>query len=154
MTIQQICTFFLNSTCFGIEVENVQEVIRQQPLTQVPLAAPDICGLMNLRGRIIPVVDLSRRLGLRSVACDIRAGTEDQPIYHIIVNAADDVVSFVVDDIGDVLECWVKTLEPPPATLDLHIRSALKGVYKLEHEFLLVLNTQKALDLSLSGRYS
>lgn len=148
MTMQLICTFFLNSTRFGIEVEDVQEIIRQQPLTQVPLAAPDICGLMNLRGQVIPVVDLPCRLGLRLVSCSI----EKQPVYNIIVHSPDDVVSFVVDGIGDIVECSSESLETPPATLDSHMRSSLKGAYKLEHDFLLVLNTQKILEPALSRR--
>lgn len=148
MTMQQICTFLLNNTRFGIEVADVQEIIRQQPLTQVPLAAPDICGLMNLRGQVIPVVDLPCRLGLRLVSCSI----ERQPVYNIIVRSTDDVVSFVVDGIGDIVECPSESLEPPPATLDTHLRSALKGAYKLEHDFLLVLNTQKILEPALSRR--
>lgn len=149
MTMQQICTFFLNCTRFGIEVEDVQEIIFQQPITPVPLAAPDICGLMNLRGQIIPVVDLPCRLGLRLVSCSIG----EQPIYNIIVQSTDDVVSFVVDGIGDIVECSPETLEPPPATLDIHLRSSLKGAYKLEHDFLLVLNTQKILDPSSPRRH-
>lgn len=148
MAIQQICTFFLNGTRFGIGVEDVQEIIRQQPLTRVPLAAPDVCGLMNLRGQVIPVVDLPCRLGLRYASCEIAEGT----VYNIIVNTANDVASFVVDDIGDILECSTDTLEPPPATLDVHIRSSLAGAYKLEGDFLLLLNTQKILDPALSRR--
>lgn len=148
MTIQRICTFFLNRTCFGIEVEDVQEIIRQQPLTPVPLAATDICGLMNLRGQVVPVVDLACRLGLRSLSCNI----EQITVYNVIVNAWDDVVSFIVDGIGDVVACPVAMLEPPPATLDPHLCSCLKGSYKLEHHFLLLLNTQKILDPALLRR--
>jgi purine-binding chemotaxis protein CheW len=139
---QQICTFFLENTYFGIGIEDVQEIIRQQPLTPVPLATPDICGLMNLRGQIIPVVDLSCRLGLRSTSCAIG----EESIYNIVVHTPDDVVSFVVDGIGDIVECPVATLEPPPATLDAYVRSCLRGSYKLDHHFLLVLNTPKILD--------
>lgn len=149
MTNHQVCTFFLSNTRFGIEVENVQEIIRQQPLTPVPLASPDICGLMNLRGQVIPVVDLPCRLGLRSTSCSLA----EETIYNIIVHTADDVVSFVVDHIDDVLECAAETLEPPPATLDPPIRAALKGTYKLEHDFLLLLNTEKILDASLFRRF-
>lgn len=152
MASQQICTFFLDQTRFGIEVEAVQEIIRQQPLTRVPLAATDICGLMNLRGQVIPVVDLPCRLGLRSTVCEIVPTREEHPIYNVIVNTPDDVASFIVDGIGDVLECANATLEPPPATLDPHIRSALKGAYKLEYGFLLVLNPLKILDPAFSRR--
>lgn len=142
MAIQQICTFFLNDIYFGIEIENVQEIIRQQPLTRIPLAPADICGLMNLRGQVIPVVDLPCRLGLRAASC----GRGDRAAYNTIVNANDDVVSFVVDDIGDVLHCHSDTFEPPPANLNSDIRVFLKGAYKLEHGFLLVLNPTQILE--------
>lgn len=145
MTTQQICTFFLNDIYFGIEIEDVQEIIRQQPLTQIPLSPPDICGLMNLRGQVIPVVDLACRLGMRSTSCRI----EEQTTYNVIVKTTDDVVSFVIDAIGDVLQCPLDTFEPPPATLDTSTRSFLKGAYKLDHNFLLVFNTEKILDSTL-----
>jgi purine-binding chemotaxis protein CheW len=147
MTIQQICTFFLNGTCFGIAVEDVQEVIRQQPLTRIPLAPDDIRGLMNLRGQVIPVIDLPCRLGLRSDSC----GLGEQTVYNIILNTVDDVISFVVDDVGEVLRCSIDNFEPPPATLNAHIQFFLKGAYKLEHDFLLVLNTHKILDSTWKG---
>jgi purine-binding chemotaxis protein CheW len=144
MAIQQICTFFLDGTYFGIEVEAVQEVIRQQPLTHIPLAAQDICGLMNLRGQVIPVIDLPCRLGLRAIACSL-----EKP-YNIIVNTAADVVSLVVDEVGDVLDCDRETFEPPPANLDVQMQFFLKGAYKLDQGFLLVLNTTKILEHSTS----
>lgn len=142
MAIQQICTFFLNDLYFGIEIENVQEIIRQQPLTRIPLAPTDICGLMNLRGQVIPVVDLSCRLGLRAASC----GRGEQIAHNTIVNANDEVVSFMVDEIGDVLQCQSDTFEPPPANLNADIRFFLKGAYKLERGFLLVLNPTQILE--------
>jgi purine-binding chemotaxis protein CheW len=130
MNAQEICTFFLNDTCFGIDIKDIQEVIRPLPLTRIPLAAPDICGLMNLRGQVIPVVDLPCRLGLRSPIPAI--DTQEQAGYHIIVNAADDVVGFTVDDIGDVLPCSMANIEPPPATLNAQMRFFLQGAYKID----------------------
>jgi purine-binding chemotaxis protein CheW len=147
MTIQQICTFLLNGTRFGIEVEAVQEIVRQRPLARVPLAAPDICGLMNLRGQVIPVIDLPYRLALRAATC----GIDQEAAYNIIVRTTDDVVSFIVDEIGDVLECDMETLAPSPTTFNAHLRSLIKGTYKLEQDFLLVLNTQKVLVQHSSG---
>jgi purine-binding chemotaxis protein CheW len=146
MAIQQICTFFLDGTYFGIEVEDVQEVLRQQPLTLIPLAAADICGLMNLRGQVIPVVDLPRRLGLRTTTCNIE---HTETPYNIIVNTAADVVSLVVDAVGDVLDCVSETFEPPPANLNAQMQFFLKGAYKLDQGFLLVLNTTKVLEHSI-----
>lgn len=142
MTIQQICTFFLEDIYFGIEIESVREVIRQPPLTRIPLAPADICGLMNLRGQVIPVVDLPCRLGLRATSCVLG----DRTAYNTIVDANDDVVSFIVDDIGDVLQCPSDTFEPPPAHLNADIRSFLKGAYKLDRGFLLVLNPTQILE--------
>jgi purine-binding chemotaxis protein CheW len=142
MAIQQVCTFFLNNIYFGIEVEDVREIIRQQPLTRIPLAPPDICGLMNLRGQVLPVVDLPCRLGLQSISCNI----SEHVTYNIIVDTDDDVVSFIVDDVGDVLHCASETFEPPPANLNSQIRFFLKGAYKLDQGFLLILNTTKILD--------
>ena len=147
MAIQQICTFFLDGTYFGIEVEAVQEVIRQQPLTHIPLAAADICGLMNLRGQVIPVVDLPCRLGLRASACSLE---QEQTSYNIIVNTAADVVSFIVDAVGDVLDCDRETFEPPPANLNAQMQFFLKGAYKLDQGFLLLLNTTKVLEHSMT----
>ncbi|MBD2079052.1 chemotaxis protein CheW [Leptolyngbya sp. FACHB-17] len=142
MTIQQVCTFYLKGSYFGIEIEQVQEIIRQPPLTRIPLAPPDICGLMNLRGQVIPVVDLPCRLGLRSASC----GIGEETTYNVIVNTIDDVISFIVEDIGDILSCDSETFEPPPANLTAHIRGFLKGAYKLEQGFLLILDTIKISD--------
>nr|MCU0552266.1 chemotaxis protein CheW [Leptolyngbya sp. Prado105] len=65
---------------------------------------------------------------------------------NIIINTPDDTVSFMVDDIGEVLQCSSAEFEPPPAHFNAHIRAFLKGAYKLDPGFLLVLNTLKILD--------
>ncbi len=145
MTNQQICTFLLDNIYFGIVVEDVQEIIRQQPLTRIPLAPPDICGLMNLRGQVIPAIDLSCRLGMRPASC----GLDVEITYNVIVSVADDVVSFIVDDVGDVLDCSSESFEPPPATLNRHMQSFLRGAYKLDRNFLLVLDTLRILNSTI-----
>ncbi len=146
MSIQQICTFFLNGIYCGIEIEEIQEIVRQQSLTRIPLAPPDIRGLMNLRGQVMPVVDLPYRLGLRSIL----SNDEEEITYNIVVNTAEDVVSFIVDAIGDIVECSIDKFEPPPATLTGHVRSFIKSAYKLDRGFLLILNSQKILDATLA----
>jgi purine-binding chemotaxis protein CheW len=141
MTEQLVCTFFLEDTYFGIAVEAVQEVIQNQPTTRVPLAPQDVCGLLNLRGQVIPVIDLPCRLGMRSVSCGL-----DQTRYNVVVRTLDDVVSFLVDDIDDVLTCPIALFEPPPATLNRQMRSFLRGAYKLDQDFLLLLDVAKLVD--------
>jgi chemotaxis signal transduction protein len=64
METKQYCTFYLDDQCFGVEVQQVQEVIRYQELTRVPLASPVVSGLINLRGQIVTAIDLRRRIGM------------------------------------------------------------------------------------------
>ena len=92
---RQYCTFFLDNHCFGIPVEKVQEVLRYQAMTSVPLAPREVCGLINLRGQIVTVIDLRTRLKLPARKPN-SVGT------NVIVRTADEVVSFLVDAMGSV----------------------------------------------------
>jgi len=141
---KQLSTFFVDRLFFGVEVEKVQEVIRYQEMTRVPLAPPVIQGLINLRGQIVTAVDLRRRLCLSE-----RAAT-DLPM-NVVVRYDDGAVSLLVDEIGDVLEVDEETFEQPPDTLDNRARELIRGVYKLEGRLLHVLDAEKALNLSING---
>ena len=86
------CTFRVGEGLYGVELERVREVLRPQPLTRVPLAPPAVAGLLNLRGHIVPAVDLRRLFGL-----------EPRPDgAQVVVRGDDGPVSLVVDAIGDV----------------------------------------------------
>jgi len=139
-TEQQFCTFFIERLLFGVEVEKVQEVIRHQGMTRVPLATELVGGLINLRGQIVTAVNLRRRLGL-----------EDSPPgqlpMNVVVRTGDGVVSLLVDEINDVVEVEQKVFEPPPDTLDAAGRELIQGVYKLKDKLLLVLDTDKAANV-------
>lgn len=138
MVEQQLCTFFLNKMFFGIDVQHVQEVIRLQAMTRVPLAPPDICGLINLRGQILAVIDLQQRLEMGE------SGMRSQG-FNIVVSADNELASLLVDDVGDVLAFTYNDLQPPPATLKGKMRQMLAGAYPLPEGFLLVLDTEKIL---------
>lgn len=84
---QQICTFYLNSTYFGIPIQEVQEIVRHQTPTRVPLAEADVCGLINLRGQIITVIDLKRRLDMPAETIERLA---DEVQYNVVINVGDD----------------------------------------------------------------
>lgn len=134
----QLCTFFLNGIYFGIDVLKVQEVIRHQEMTPVPLAPADIRGLINLRGQIVTVVDLKRRLEM------LENTTNDEQLnFNIVLNTDSELVSLLVDDVGDVVEVGDNNFETVPATLKGKIRQLLQGTYKLQDDFLLVVDPDK-----------
>lgn len=138
---QQFCTFSVDGFFFGVPVARVQEVVRHQDITPVPLSPPEISGLINLRGQIITAIDLRRRLGLP----DRPAGQQPN---NVLIHAADGSVSFLVDQIEDVLSVPLDSLEPPPATLQESLRRFLRGVSKQQDRLLLWLDEAKAMDLA------
>ncbi len=137
---KQFSTFLVDKLLFGVEVEKVQEVIRYQEMTRVPLAPPVVKGLINLRGQIVAAVDLRCRLGLRE-----RAATE-LPM-NVVIRHEDGAVSLLVDEIGDVLEVEEESFEPPPGTLSGEVRELIRGVYKLKGSLLIALDTEKVLNV-------
>ncbi|MEH2247097.1 chemotaxis protein CheW [Nostoc sp.] len=152
MTEQQICTFFLKGVYFGIDVQHVQEVIRPQAMTRVPLAPPDICGLINLRGQIITVIDLQRRLEMSELQTRSTTNLVDEPQgFNIVVCSDHEVVSLLVDQMGDVLKFAQNSFQPAPATLKGRMCQMLAGAYPLPDGFLLVLDTEKILDVNLTN---
>ena len=141
---QQFCTFFLKEQFFGVPVERVQEVIQYQEMTRVPLVPEVIRGLINLRGQIVTAVDLRRRFGMEE-----RPGSR-LPM-NVVVRTDDGAVSFLVDEIGDVLEADEENFELPPETLQGQARELVCGVYKLEERLLLVLDTERAVSSGENG---
>jgi purine-binding chemotaxis protein CheW len=141
---QQYCTFYLDGLFFGVEVRKVQEVIRYQEMTRVPLAPPVIRGLINLRGQIVTALDLRRRLSLSP-------RPQDQLPMNVVVRTDEGAVSLLVDEIGDVLEVTDETFERPPETIDGVARELIRGVYKLRERLLLILDTEKAVHLGSNG---
>ena len=135
---QQFCTFFLKEQYFGVPVQKVQEVIRYHDMTQVPLVPEVIRGLINLRGQIVMAVDLRRRLGMED------RGPAELPM-NVVVRTDDGAVSFLVDEIGDVLEVDEESFERPPDTLPAQARGLVLGVYKLKDELMLVLDSERAV---------
>ena len=144
---QQFCTFFLKDQFFGVPVEQVQEVIRYQEMTRVPLVPQVIRGLINLRGQIVMALDLRRRFGMEE-------RQEGQLPMNVVVRTDDGAVSLLVDEIGDVLDAGEEALERPPETLRGPARELVRGVYKLQERLMLVLDTERALaaeDVAMPG---
>ena len=140
-TSGQFSTFFVADMFFGVNVLNVQEVLRSQQMTAVPQAPDVIEGLINLRGQIVTAIDMRRRLRLPQ-----RAG--DQAPMNMVVRTLDGAVSLLVDEIGDVLDMDAGSYERPPENLDPAARELIRGVYKLKDRLLLVLDTDRTVDLT------
>lgn len=136
----QFCTFFLDQYLFGAPVNKVHEVLLPQAMTRVPLAPKVIVGLMNLRGQIVPVLDLRQRLKLPArLFCPLS--------LNVVVRAGESLMSLLVDEIGDVIEVRQDAFESPPATLQGSVCELLGGVYKLRGRLLLVLDVDRVGDL-------
>ncbi len=139
-TARQFCTFVLDDLYFGVEVLKVQEVIRYQDMTRVPLAPSVVHGLINLRGQIVAALDLRRRLELPDRSDDARP-------MNVVVLTADGVVSLLVDEIGDVVEVDHASFERPPDTISGAARALVTGVYKLKDRLLLALDVEQTTSL-------
>ncbi len=134
----QFCTFHLAGHEFGIAIASVQEVVRRQEVTPVPLAPAEVRGLINLRGRIVASIDLRRRLGLPERPAELVP-------THLLVSTDDGPVSLEVDRIEDVLEVAATTIEAPPENLPEALRRCLTGVGRLEGRLLLLLDHDEVL---------
>lgn len=140
------CTFWLGDQRLGIEVLDVQEVLRTQSMTPVPLAGAAISGLINLRGQIITAVDLRRRL-------ELPPREDDAEAVSIVVRTQEGPVSMLVDRIGGVVEVDGSTFEAPPDTVTGAARDLITGVHKVDGPLLHVVDVDRVIaDLVPTGK--
>jgi purine-binding chemotaxis protein CheW len=137
---QQFCTFLVDGQMFGTPVARVQEVIQRHVMTAVPLAPEVVTGMLNLRGQIVCVIDLRRRLQLPDRAADETA-------MSVVVRTNQGTVSLLVDEIGDLIEVTNEALERPPETLQGVAREVIEGVYKLPDRLLLALDVNRVVEV-------
>lgn len=140
-TAEQYCTFWVGGLYFGVAVDEVQEVLRHQPMTPVPRAERAVTGLINLRGQIVTAVDLRVRLALPD-----RSGGEVP--MNVIVRSRGEVVSLLVDDIGDVIDTAGVAPQAAPTTLPRDVQDVVRGVRALPDSILLVLDADRAADVA------
>ena len=138
---EQFSTFFVEDLFFGVDVLQVQEVLKSQPMTPVPQAPGVIEGLINLRGQIVTAIDMRRRLTLPPRPVELSP-------MNIVVRTGDGAVSLLVDEIGDVIEVSASDFEASPANLTPIAKEIIRGVYKLKDRLLLVLDAERAVDLA------
>ncbi len=136
-SLLQVVSFRLGSEEYGLEILRVQEIIRMVGLTRVPNSRKFIEGVINLRGKVIPILGLRKRFGLE-------ARESDRGTRIIVVEVAGEVIGFEVDSVSEVLRIPVETIEPPPR-LSRHNNEYVSGVGKLQDRLLLLLDINRVL---------
>jgi purine-binding chemotaxis protein CheW len=139
---EHLVTFLLASEEYGVDVRAVQEIIRVTEITQVPRAPGFMKGVINLRGRIIPVIDLKRKLGLGEV------GTSRQARI-VVVKLKDRLIGLLVDGASQVLRVPVSNIEEAPEEVVEVNARYVRGVAKLESRLVILLDLQAVLSLEL-----
>jgi purine-binding chemotaxis protein CheW len=140
---EHLATFFLSGEEYGIDVRLAQEIIRVGEITQVPRAPDFIKGVINLRGRIIPVIDLKRKLGLGEVS---EASRQSR---IVVVKVRDRLVGLLVDGASQVLKVPVASIEAAPEEVVEIDANYLRGVAKLENRLIILMDLNKVLALEL-----
>jgi purine-binding chemotaxis protein CheW len=138
MTPQLVATFTVGELVLGVDVALVQEVIGHQEVTGVPLAAYGSTGLINLRGEVVTAIDMRGRFGFAPRPPQV------QPM-NVVVRVDGELVSLLVDAIGDVVEVFAAQFEEPPETVSGVGRELIRGAYKRSDGLLLALDVARAV---------
>ena len=134
--ILQLVTFKLGTEEFGVDILKVQEINKMMSITKIPNAPTFIEGVINLRGKIIPIVDLRKRLGFRDQMYD-------KSTRIIVVELDGLVLGFIVDSVSEVLRIPENTIEPPPSMVAGIESEYIEGVGKLDDRLLILLELKK-----------
>lgn len=135
----QFCTFHVGELLLGLEVEQIQEVLRNTKVTPVPKTPLAVSGLINLRGQIVTAVDLRTLFGYE------KEEDNGDGSVMLIVESDAELHSLVVDAVGDVVEVEETAFEDPPDTLKGESRKLIRGAYKLKDGLLLSLDESYAM---------
>ncbi len=143
--LTEFVTFTTAGQLFGLPIGRVQDVFKPSQITRVPLAGPEIAGVLNLRGRIVTAIHLSNRLDLSASA---PAGAQKKPPMAIGIECGAESFGLLVDVVGEVLKLPEAELEPNPINLDRKLARVSDGVFRLDGQLLVVLDVDRVLDFS------
>ena len=137
---REYVTLTIAGQWFGIPVLTVQDVRGPGDVARIPLADPVIAGSINLRGRIVTVIDMRKRLGLKP-------RPDDKPGMNVVVEHGGNLYSLLIDAVGEVMEVPEDTFEKNPATIDPLWREFSEGIYRLKNQLLIVLDVEKLFEI-------
>ena len=136
----QLVVFALGDEEFGVDIKNVQEIIRMTSITKIPQVSDHVSGIINLRGRIIVVINLNAVLGLENAA------GQDENTRIVVADVGDTVVGFTVDSVSEVIRLPVKNIEPAPDMVADRIGAEyIRGVGKVNSRLLILLKLDKII---------
>lgn len=140
METLQFTTFYVGDDLFGVNTKQVQEILHYQKITPVSLVPEYVCGLLNLRGQIVTVIDLRNILGLPSV--------DDETLrMFLVVQVADEPICLLVDQMYTIVNIQADQLLPPPGSIQDVTASYIRKVCQLDDDLLLILNLERVLHL-------
>ncbi len=145
--LEDFVTFIIRDQLFGIPVLRVQDILTTDQIASIPLAPPEVKGSINLRGRIVTVIDVRVRLGLEK-----RESVEKG--MGVTVEQQNELYTLLVDKVGDVISLSNDKREENPSTLDPLWREYATGIYRLEGNLMVVLDVDRLLDIKSQGKAS
>ena len=134
----ELSTFYVGDALYGMDILRVQEINRLMDFTKVPQSPEYVMGIMNLRGQIVTVIDLSKKLGLS------KTELKDES-RNIIVNDQGEYIGLLVDRISDVVRTDTDKIEPPPSNMGGVQGKFLQGVFKMDKNLIGILNVEELL---------
>ena len=139
--LKEYVTAIIGGQLFGLPIVRVQDVFITERLTRVPLAPPEIAGVLNLRGRIVTLIDLRRRFGLGEREPGATA-------MAIGVESRGESYGLLIDSVGEVLKLDEGMREPNPINLDARLARVSAGIYRLDGQLLIVADVDRVLDIA------
>jgi purine-binding chemotaxis protein CheW len=137
----QLVSFNIGTEEFGVDILKVQEINRMVEITRVPQAPHYVEGVINLRGKVIPIVDLRKRFNLE-------LKEHDKNTRIVVVDIGGNIMGMIVDSVSEVLRLPANTIEPPPEIVTGVNSEYIKGVAKLDDRLLIFLDLSKVIDMA------
>jgi purine-binding chemotaxis protein CheW len=132
-------TVMIGGQLFGLPISRVQDVFMPERVTRVPLSAPEIAGVLNLRGRIVTAIDMRRRLGLPP-------RTDDKPSMAVGIELKGESYGLLIDSVGEVMKLGDDTRESNPVNLDARLARVSGGVHRLDGQLMVILDVDYVLN--------
>jgi purine-binding chemotaxis protein CheW len=134
----ELASFFVGEALCGMDILKVQEINKLIEMTRVPQAPEYVLGILNLRGEIVTIIDLGKKLGLKSTELNHKT-------RNIIVNSNGEHIGLMVEQISDVVQAEWEKVEPPPANIGNVQGKYFTGVFKTEDRLIGILDVEKVL---------